>query len=42
MGRNANDLLGNTTAVPVTYYTLTNGSGASDVSASLYTFSLED
>ena len=42
MGRNANDLLGNTTAAPVTYYTLTNGSGASDVSASLYTFSLED
>jgi len=42
VGRNANDLLGNTTAVPITYYTLTNGSGASDVSASLYTFSLED
>jgi hypothetical protein len=42
VGRNANDLLGNTTAVPITYYTLTNGSVASDVSASLYTFSLED
>lgn len=42
MGRNATDLLGNTTAIPITFYTLTNGSGTSDVSASLYTFSLED
>lgn len=42
IGRNINDLLGVSTAAPITYYTLTNGSGTSDVSASIHTFSLED
>jgi hypothetical protein len=42
MGRNANDLSGTSAAGSVTYYTLTNGSGTSNVSASLYLFSLED
>lgn len=42
LGRNANDMLGTVIASPVTYYTLTNAAGTSDVSASLYTFSLED
>jgi hypothetical protein len=42
LGRNANDLLGTTIANPITYYRLTNGSGTTDISASLHTFSLED
>jgi len=42
LGRNVNDLLNTTVASSITYYTLTNGSGTSDVSASIYTFSLED
>jgi hypothetical protein len=43
LGRNINDILFNSAlASSVTYYTVTNLSGASDVSASLHMFSLED
>lgn len=42
LGRNGNDLLDLTAATSTTYYTLTNGSGTANVSASIYTFSLED
>lgn len=43
LGRNANDTLYNSAyASSITYYTITNESVASDVSASLYLFSLED
>lgn len=43
LGRNSNDVLNNTLfASSVTYYTITNDSFASDVSASLHLFSLED
>lgn len=42
LGRNSNDMLGTSIASPITYYTLTNASGTSNVSASIHTFSLED
>lgn len=42
LGRNVDDLTEKTTATSNTYYRLTNASVASDISASLYMFSIED
>lgn len=42
LGRNSNHTSAAIAGSSITYYTLTNASGTSDISASIYTFSLED
>ena len=42
LGRNMDDLSGQTAATQNTYYNLTNGSATVNILASLYTFSIED